>query len=119
MASAIDLLMCVVKNCLSLCCSSVHFYFDLESFEEKGSRQEKKQMVGTLVLDPLPPPRSSGQPSALRTMTKPKTNGQKRRRRGWAMMEIKHNTCLETNNYLMHHILCTCLNDKKNDKKDD
>ncbi len=37
MASAIDLLMSIVENCLSLCCLSVHFYFDLESFEEKGS----------------------------------------------------------------------------------
>jgi hypothetical protein len=31
-----------VKNCPSLCCLSVRFYFDSESFEEKGSRQEIK-----------------------------------------------------------------------------
>jgi hypothetical protein len=45
--------MCVIKNCLSLCCLSVCFYFDSENFKEKGSRQEKKQMPRTLVLDPL------------------------------------------------------------------
>jgi hypothetical protein len=54
LASTINLLMCVVKNGLSLCCSSVCFYISIRrGFKENGSRQKTKQMAGSLVLDPL------------------------------------------------------------------
>ncbi len=53
LASAINLLMCVVKNCLSLCCSSVYFYFNLQRLWRKWFPPGKKQMTGTLVMDPL------------------------------------------------------------------
>jgi hypothetical protein len=43
LASAIDLLMCVVENCLSLCCSSVCFYFESERFRRKWFLPGKKR----------------------------------------------------------------------------
>ena len=45
--------MCIVKNHLSLCCSSVCFYFDLERLQRKWFLPGKKQMMGSLALDPL------------------------------------------------------------------
>jgi hypothetical protein len=45
--------MCIVKNCLSLYCSSVCFYFDSERLQRKWFPPGKKQMAGSLVLDPL------------------------------------------------------------------
>jgi hypothetical protein len=44
LASAINLL---------ICCLPVYFYFDLERLRRKWFPPEKKQMVGTFILDPL------------------------------------------------------------------
>jgi hypothetical protein len=44
--------MCIVKNRLSLCSSSVCFYFDSEMLQRKWF-PPKKKTAGKLVLDPL------------------------------------------------------------------
>ncbi len=64
------------------------------------------------------PPRSLGWPLALHTNDNTKDEqANKEERRGWAMIEIKHNNWLNTKNYLTCHILWTCLNDKKTTRK--
>jgi hypothetical protein len=53
LASAIDL--CALSKIVSLFVARLSVFISIRRcFKENGSRQDKKQMVGMLVLDPLP-----------------------------------------------------------------